>query len=100
MLSASAARRRPINMPEEPMIISPQSSDVLETESVLSEVREVMRKRGYFLMHHQDAMLLVKIESEGLMVGRAVAYVKQINPKLFEWKAIDWAGDFMKKGNS
>ncbi len=84
-------------MPEEPLIINPQSSDAGETEAVLSEIRAIMAKRGYCLIHREDAMLLVKVQSDALMVGRAVAYVKQINPKLFEWKAIDWAGDFMKK---
>jgi hypothetical protein len=87
-------------MPEEPLIINPHHDDEMRTESVLGEIREIMAKRGYCLLHREDAMLLVKVQSDTLMVGRAVAYVKQINPKLFEWKAIDWAGDFMKKGNS
>jgi hypothetical protein len=64
---------------------------------VLREVQEVLKKRGYLLTHRQDAMLIVKVESEALMVGRAVAYVKQINPQLVEWKAIDWRGDFEKR---
>lgn len=80
-------------MPED-LIINPQQGDQHATEEVLTELREVMAKRGYCLIHRPDAMLLVKVESDALMVGRAVAYVKQINPRLFEWKAIDWAGDF------
>lgn len=84
-------------MPEEPLIINPHADDKKDTEAVLSEIREVLAKRGYLLTHREDAMLLVKVQSETLMVGRAVAYVKQITPKLFEWKAIDWAGDFTKR---
>jgi hypothetical protein len=84
-------------MPEDNLIINPQDEDDRQSASVLNELREVMQKRGYILVHRDDAMLLVKIQSEALMVGRAVAYVKQINPKLFEWKPVDWAGDFTKK---
>jgi hypothetical protein len=84
-------------MPDEPLIINPQQFDAKNAEAVLSEIREVLAKRGYLLQHRQDAMILVKVESESLMVGRAVAYVMQITPRLFEWKAIDWGGDFTKR---
>jgi hypothetical protein len=84
-------------MPEDNLIINPQEEDDRETQAVLAELRTIMAKRGYCLVHRADAMLLVKVQSDALMVGRAVAYVKQINPKLFEWKPIDWAGDFTKR---
>ena len=84
-------------MPEDNLIINPQDEDDRETQAVLGELRTIMAKRGYCLVHRSDAMLLVKVQSDALMVGRAVAYVKQINPKLFEWKPIDWAGDFTKR---
>lgn len=80
-------------MPED-LIIKPQQGDDRGAEQVLTAIRDVLAREGYLLVHRPDAMLLVKVQSEALMVGRAVAYVKQINPKLFEWKPIDWSGDF------
>ncbi len=77
--------------------VRPRIADDISALEVLREVQEVLKKRGYLLTHRPDAMLLVKVESEALMVGRAVAYVKQINPHLVEWKAIDWRGDFEKR---
>ncbi len=81
----------------EDLIIKPQTGDDVSALDVLNEIREVLRKRGYLLTHKPEAMLLVKVESEALMVGRAMAYVKQINPRIIEWKAIDWSGDFQKR---
>jgi hypothetical protein len=77
--------------------VRPRIGDDALGLEVLREVQAVLKKRGYLLTHRPDAMLLVKVESEALMVGRAVAYVKQINPQLVEWKAIDWRGDFEKR---
>jgi hypothetical protein len=83
-------------MPDD-IIIRPEYDDATGALSVLKELQDVLRKRGYLLTHRSDAMILVKVESDALMVGRAVGYVKQINPLLVEWKPIDWAGDFQKR---
>jgi hypothetical protein len=83
--------------PDDSIIIKPESGDTVTALDVLKEIQDVLRKRGYLLTHRDDAMLLVKVLDESTMVGRATAYVRQITPRLVEYKAIDWAGDFLKR---
>ncbi len=52
-------------MPEEPsIIIKPQSGDTVLAEDVLKEICEVLRKRGYALIHQPGHMLLGKVEGD------------------------------------
>lgn len=87
-------------MPEDSIIIRPESGDTVLAEDVLREVCEVLRKHGYALIHRADAILLIKVLDPDSMRGRAVAYVQDLTPLYMRHKAIDWSGDFGKKAVS
>lgn len=76
---------------DEPLIIKPQAGDGVSAVDVLKEIAQVLKKRGYLLMHRSDATFLVKIESEELLTGRAVVAIRAITPKSIEYKELDWA---------
>lgn len=84
-------------MPDESIIIKPQSGDTLVAEDILKELCDVLRKRGYALIHRADAMILVKVLDADTMMGRAVAYVQDLTPNYMKHKSIDWSGDFTKR---
>jgi len=87
-------------MPEDSIIIKPQSGDTVLAEDVLKEVCDVLRKRGYALIHRADAMILVKVLDADTMKGRAVAYVQDLTPLYMKHKSIDWSGEFTKRPTS
>ncbi len=81
-------------MPEEPsIIIKPQSGDTVLAEDVLKEICEVLRKRGYALIHQPGHMLLGKVEGDTGMTLRGMAYVYELAPQWVKYKPIDWSGD-------
>lgn len=87
-------------LPEDSIIIKPESGDTLVAEDVLKELCDVLRKRGYALIHRADAIILIKVLDPVAMQGRAVAYVQDLTPLYMRHKPIDWSGDFSKKAVS
>ena len=87
-------------MPDDSLIIRPESGDTVLADDVLKEVCAVLRKHDYALIHRADAMILVKVLDPVKMTGRAVAYVQDLTPLYMKHKPIDWTGEFTKRPTS